>query len=98
SVPLAEELAFRGFLLRRFISPDFEAISPQEVTWFAILASSVMFGLLHGRLWIAGLFAGLLFTIVLKRPGSMGGAVAAHAVANAMLAAYVLFFGQWHLW
>jgi exosortase E/protease (VPEID-CTERM system) len=98
TVPLAEELAFRGFLLRRFISSDFEAISPRGVTWFAILASSVLFGLLHGGLWIAGVFAGLLFALVFKRKGSMGGAVAAHATANALLAAYVLFYGQWHLW
>jgi len=30
---LAEELAFRGFLMRRLISSDFESISFQRVTW-----------------------------------------------------------------
>ena len=58
TVPIAEELAFRGFLLRRFISPDFEAISFQTFSWFALLASSVIFGLLHGQRWIAGTLAG----------------------------------------
>ena len=98
TVPLAEELAFRGFLMRRFMSADFETISLQRVTWFALIASSVVFGLLHGGLWIAGIFAGLVFGLVLKRKGSMGDAVAAHALANAMLAAYVLYYGKWQLW
>jgi exosortase E/protease (VPEID-CTERM system) len=98
TVPLAEELAFRGFLMRRFMTPNFESISPRGVTWFAILASSMVFGLLNGRLWVAGVFAGLLFALVFKRKGSMGDAVAAHATANALRAAYVLFYGQWHSW
>jgi CAAX prenyl protease-like protein len=98
TVPLAEELAFRGYVMRRFMSADFELVSPQRVTWLALAASSVVFGLLHGGLWIAGIFAGLVFGLVWKWRGSMGDAIAAHASANALLAAYVLLYGQWHLW
>src|SRR5262249_56450267 len=32
-VPVAEELAFRGFLLRRLQSSDFEGVSPRRFTW-----------------------------------------------------------------
>jgi CAAX prenyl protease-like protein len=98
TVPLVEELAFRGYLMRRFMSADFELVSPQRATWFALGVSSVLFGLLHGGLWIAGIFAGLVFGLVWKWRGSMGEAVVAHASANALLAAYVLLYGQWHLW
>ena len=98
TVPLAEELAFRGYLLRRFVSTDFESVSPRGVTWLALAASSVVFGLLHGGSWIAGILAGILFGLVWKRRGSMGDAVVAHASANTLLAAYVIAYGQWHLW
>jgi len=98
TVPLAEELAFRGFLLRRFISPDFDALPLHSFTWLGLGISSLAFGLLHGNLWFAGILAGLLYAWALMRRGSIGEAVVAHATTNAMLAVYVLVFHKWHLW
>ena len=98
TVPLAEELAFRGFLLRRLISPDFDSVSFRHFSWFALLGSSVAFGLLHGGYWIAGSIAGILFGLAVMRRGRIGDAVVAHGTANALLAAYVLTFHRWHLW
>ena len=98
TVPIAEELAFRGFLLRRFLSADFETLSPRCFTWLGLAVSSVAFGLLHGNLWLPGILAGLLYAWALIRRGKIGDAVAAHATTNALLAAYVLVFHQWHLW
>jgi exosortase E/protease (VPEID-CTERM system) len=98
TVPVAEELAFRGYLMRRFISADFSSVSFRSTTWFALIASSVAFGLLHGGQWISGILAGILFGLLVKREGRIGDAVVAHAAANALLAAYVLSYGQWHLW
>jgi exosortase E/protease (VPEID-CTERM system) len=98
TVPIAEELAFRGFLLRRLISPDFEAVPPRTFTWLALGISSLAFGLLHGHLWLAGALAGLLYAWAMLRRGRIGEAVVAHATTNALLAAYVLLFHQWHLW
>jgi exosortase E/protease (VPEID-CTERM system) len=98
AVPLAEELAFRGFLMRRLLSRDFESVSFRRFSWVALLLSSVAYGLLHGGYWIAGSLAGVLFGLALMRKGRMGDAVVAHATANALLAAYVLSFHQWHLW
>ncbi len=98
TVPIAEELAFRGFLLRRFISPEFEAVSFRAFSWFALLASSVLFGLLHGQRWIAGTIAGLIFALVVTRRGRFGNAVIAHATANALIAVAVLMFHYWDLW
>ena len=65
--------------------------------WFALLASSVIFGVSHGAMWLPGIGAGLGFGLLAVRTGKIGEAVAAHAVANAGIAAYVLCFDQWQL-
>jgi len=98
TVPMVEELAFRGFLIRRVISPDFDSLSPRRYTYFAVLVSSVAFGLLHGDRWIAGSVAGLIYAAVFLRRGRIGDAVVAHALTNALLAAWVLWSGRWYLW
>ena len=98
TVPIAEELAFRGFLLRRLISQDFESVAFTRFTWFALLVSSALFGALHGSLWFAGIVAGLLYSFAVIRRGRIGEAVAAHATTNGLLAVYVLVYGAWHLW
>jgi CAAX prenyl protease-like protein len=98
TVPIAEELVFRGFFIRRLISPDFESLPLNAFTWLGLAISSVAFGLLHGNLWFAGIVAGLLYGWALLRRGRIGDAVIAHATTNALLAAYVLTFHKWHLW
>lgn len=98
TVPIAEELAFRGFLIRRVISPDFENLPLQRFTWLGIAVSSIAFGFLHGNLWFAGIVAGLFYAWAMIRRGRIGEAVIAHAITNALLASYVLIFQKWHLW
>jgi exosortase E/protease (VPEID-CTERM system) len=98
TVPLAEELAFRGFLMRRLIAPDFDSVPFRRFTWVALLASSAIFGILHGGYWFAGSIAGILFGWAAIRRGRIGDAVVAHATANALLAAYILTYHKWHLW
>ncbi|MBI3469322.1 MAG: exosortase E/protease, VPEID-CTERM system, partial [Planctomycetes bacterium] len=51
-VPVAEELAFRGYLGRRLVAEDFESVPLNQFSWFAFIVSSAVFGLLHGR-WLA---------------------------------------------
>ena len=98
TVPIAEELAFRGFLLRRLASPDFESVSWRVFSWTPFLISSAAFGLLHGDRWLAGTIAGAIFALAQQRRGRIGEAIAAHAVANALVAAWVLQTGSWQLW
>ena len=98
TVPIAEELAFRGFLMRRISSADFEVLPLRSASWVAILGSSVAFGLLHGDRWIAGILAGLVFAWVARRTNRMGEAVAAHAITNGLLAVWVLYLDQWQYW
>ena len=98
TVPLAEELAFRGYLIRRFMAANFEAVSLRALTWFSLLASSAIFGLLHGERWVAGTAAGVLYALAVQRRGRLTDSVIAHATTNALLAAYVIAFEKWHLW
>ena len=96
TVPIAEELAFRGYALRRLISSDFDKLSPR-FTWLSFLLSSVLFGALHGR-WLAGTVAGMFYAWAMYRRGRVSDAILAHATTNALIAAEVLFFGNWTLW
>jgi len=97
-IPFAEELAFRGFLLRRLRSADFEHVAPRQAGAAALLASSLVFGLCHGGLWLPGTIAGLAFGLLYIRTERIGEAIVAHATANSLLAACVLWGGQWQLW
>ena len=97
-VPVAEELAFRGFGLRRLISADFEAVPWQAFTWASLLISSLLFGVMHGERWLAGTAAGILYALTLRWRGRLGDAVVAHAVTNGLLAVWVLRFQHWELW
>ena len=96
-VPVAEELAFRGYLLRRLIDANFTAVSPKHFTTTSFLISSVAFGVLHGR-WLAGILAGMIYAAAQYRRGEISDAIVAHAVTNGLLAAYVVIFGHWALW
>jgi len=98
TVPLAEELAFRGYLPRRLMARDFEAVPLGRFTVLAFVVSSVLFGIVHGRRWLVGTLAGMAYALVLLRRRRLGDAVLAHATTNALLDVYVLTTGAWSLW
>jgi exosortase E/protease (VPEID-CTERM system) len=98
TVPLVEELAYRGYLLRRVSAPHFESAAFSAARWPALVVSAVAFGAVHGRFWIAGTLAGLAYGAVAMRTNKLGEAVAAHATTNALIAAQVLLFRHWWLW
>jgi exosortase E/protease (VPEID-CTERM system) len=97
TVPIAEELAFRGYLLRKLVSVDFERVDFRHFTMLSFLLSSALFGILHQQ-WIAGVIAGMLFAVAMYRRGALFDAIIAHSTANAMLSAYVLASHRWSLW
>lgn len=97
TVPVAEELAFRGYLTRRLVAADFTAVPPGTFTWLSFVVSSCLFGALHQRL-LAGSLAGACYALALYRKGDLSQAVLAHATTNALIAAYVLATGSWAFW
>jgi exosortase E/protease (VPEID-CTERM system) len=98
TVPVAEELAFRGYLMRRLTVTDFESVRFRQTRLAALLLSSLLFGLEEGALWIPGFIAAIVFASLLIRTERMGEAALAHATTNALLAFYVLYWHQWQLW
>jgi exosortase E/protease (VPEID-CTERM system) len=97
-VPVAEELAYRGYLMRRFINPDFESVPFHAVRCLPLLAAALCFGLAHGALWLPGSLAGIAYGGLVIRTGRMGDAALAHVVTNAGVAFAVMYYGQWQLW
>jgi exosortase E/protease (VPEID-CTERM system) len=98
TVPLAEELAFRGYLTRRLIHADFQLVPLGQFSWFAFVVSSLAFGALHGQRWLAGTLAGMIYALALYRRGRLADAVWAHATTNALIAIYVLSSANGALW
>jgi exosortase E/protease (VPEID-CTERM system) len=98
TVPIAEELAYRGYLMRRLQRADFEALPFSAVRVWGLLLSALAFGLAHGAWWLPAVAAGLVYGLLLMRTGRIGEAVAAHATTNALIAAWVLMLQQWQLW
>jgi len=96
-IPIAEEFAFRGYL------------QPHLQNWFgrkgfksaSVIASlgitALLFGYVHSNM-LAGSVAGLFFGLAYLQRRQLIDAVMAHAVTNALLAAYVMGFGYWSYW
>lgn len=98
TVPFAEELAFRGFLLRRLAGSEFSSVSWRRFQILPVVGSSLAFGALHGERWLEGTIAGVVYAWAMARTGRIGEAIAAHAITNALLAGWVLATGQWQFW
>jgi exosortase E/protease (VPEID-CTERM system) len=95
TVPLAEELAYRGFLMRRLQARNFDSLAYERVGWFAVAISSVLFGAAHGALWLPGSVAGFAYGWIVKRKGHLGEAVTAHMATNLLVAVVALGSGNW---
>lgn len=87
--PLAEELAFRAYLMRRLTSASWQQVSPASISPMAWIVSTLIFGLLHEH-WIAATLSGAIYGIAFVRRGSLASAVVAHGLTNAALVTCVL--------
>jgi exosortase E/protease (VPEID-CTERM system) len=95
-VPMAEELAFRGYLQRILISGDFERVSPGHFTWLSFVLTSLLFGLTHQR-WVAAAIAGALYALLVYRTNRLSDAILAHAASNAVIFIWAVAAHQWTL-
>ena len=96
-VPIMEELFWRSFLLRYLINTDFRQVSLGAFSWYSLVWTVVLFGLEHER-WLAGMVAGLLYTVLLYRTKSLSASILAHTTTNLALGIYVLVTQQWEYW
>ncbi|NRA34147.1 MAG: exosortase E/protease, VPEID-CTERM system [Polyangiaceae bacterium] len=96
TVPLIEELAFRGYLGRRLMDVDFSSVGYRRFGWLSFVTTAIVFGVVH-QAWLAGTVAGIGYGVVLLHRGRLSDAVAAHAVTNALLCVAVLGFERWDI-
>lgn len=96
-VPIAEELFWRGFLLRWLIDPEWQRVPVGEFTLSSCLTVTLMFTLAHPE-WLAAAVYCLLLNALLYWKKDLWLCVVAHSVSNLALALYVLATGAWWLW
>ncbi len=96
-VPLMEEIFWRSFLLRYLVNTDFESIPIGSFTWSSFIISTVLFGLEH-HFFVAGMIAGIIYSLIVYKTRSIVQCVLAHAITNLALACYVLYTGKWYFW
>lgn len=96
-VPIAEELAFRGFLARWPSSANFAAVRPAAISVQGVFLSSVVFGVLHSDM-LAGVVAGLAYCLLYRKTENIIDPIVAHAVTNGLIAVEVLALGHYGRW
>lgn len=96
-VPVMEELFWRSFLLRWLDQHDFMPYDPRKVTLRAMLLCALLFASAH-NLWLAGLLAGLVYSLVYVRGGNLWLPIISHATTNAALGWWILATQHWQFW
>jgi exosortase E/protease (VPEID-CTERM system) len=95
-VPVAEELAFRGYLNRLLISARFETVGIGEFRLLAFVGSTLAFGLMHQR-WLAACLAGAVYALLMYRTKRLSDPIAAHVASNAAIMFWAIATEQWSL-
>ena len=96
-VPIMEELFWRSFLLRYLIFRQFQSVPLGAFTLVSCASTVLLFGMEHD-LWLAGMVAGLAYTLLLYRTRNLWACIAAHASTNLLLGIHVLMTGEWRWW
>ena len=96
-VPIAEELFWRGFLMRWVISSDWENQQIGQFTLRSFIWVVLLFTLAHPEWLAAAVYCSLLNGLIYWKR-DLWNCVVAHAVSNLVLGAYVLSTGSWELW
>ena len=107
-VPIAEELAFRGF-----IQPHLSLFFEESLIWSrlnivigrkkllctvsSLIVTSILFGILHSTI-IAGTIAGFGYGIIFLQRKRLIDPIMAHGVTNGLLGVYIIYYGNWSYW
>jgi uncharacterized protein len=96
-VPLATELCWRSFVMRRLAGSRFLSVEPRGVRIGAIGVSSLLCAPL-AMPWLAALLAGLACAGLYRSSGKLWVPVVTHAVGFAGVSAWVVALGAWGFW
>ncbi len=96
--PLAEELFWRGFLMRWLIDPDDWRNQPVgRFTVSSFLWVTVLFTMAHSE-WTAAVVYCLLINALIYWKKDIWNCVVAHGISNLILSVYILQTHSWSLW
>ncbi len=96
-VPIAEELFWRGWLIRWIISQEWYEVPVGKFTLSSFLLVTFLFTLAHPE-WLAAAAWCILINLLLYWKKDLWNCMVAHAVTNLCLAVYVMVFDVWSLW
>ncbi|APG28392.1 CAAX prenyl protease-related protein [Syntrophotalea acetylenivorans] len=96
-VPFAEEIFWRGFLLRWVISPNWQKVEIGSYSLKSFCWVVLLFTLAHPE-WLAAIAYCSLLNLLLYWKRDLWNCIVAHGVSNLILAIYVLATGAWQLW
>jgi CAAX prenyl protease-like protein len=95
-VPIAEELAFRGYLHQALMSRRFETVSIGAFRPLAFIVSSLAFGMMHER-WVAAALAGAAYALLMYRSKRLSDPIAAHMASNSAIVLWAVATEEWSL-
>jgi CAAX prenyl protease-like protein len=99
TVPLVEEIFWRGFLLRALINWEhFDRIPLGAFTWVSFLGTALLSTLEHPGNWLVSIFCWFAYNGLMYWKKSLSCLVLTHAVTNLVLYVYVVRWEDWLFW
>jgi membrane protease YdiL (CAAX protease family) len=99
TVPVIEELFWRGFMLRAFIDwHHWERVPLGAFTWWAFLGTSLLSVAQHPANWGVSIFCWMLFNALFYWKRSLLFLMLVHGVTNLALYVYVIAWRDWIFW
>jgi CAAX prenyl protease-like protein len=97
-VPIAEELFWRGWLMRWIAKPNFWELPLGSYSAAAFWGTAALFALEHGAYWEVGLLCGVIYGWWMLRTKSIADLILTHAVTNLALSIYTITTKNWQYW
>jgi CAAX prenyl protease-like protein len=97
-VPIAEELFWRGWMMRWLINPNFQNVRLGTYAPLAFSLTALLFASEHGPYWDVGLITGIIYNWWMVRSRNVADCILMHAATNFVLSVYVLETGNWQYW
>ena len=99
TVPIIEELFWRGFALRAFVSwKHWERVPHGTFTWFSFLGTSLLSVAQHPSNWGVSILCWMLFNGLFYWKRSLLFLMFVHGITNLVLYVYVILYNDWLFW
>lgn len=99
TVPIVEELFWRGFMLRALIDyARFDKLPMHQFTWISFLGTALLSTLQHPANWGISIFCWMAFNGLFYWKRSLAFLMIVHGVTNLALYVYTIRRGDWQFW